>query len=142
MNSQDLPAKDAPLTVNEQVIVMSGHETIRVLEVEVDASQPPLLPDGKSESKAEEGAAQLAEQPEVGSRQSSSAVLHPAAVQTLTPAVPVSVSLAQPHATVPITVQGCPQVRQHALTEHTVHIHLKSLEKESSNTRIGLSHFS
>uniref|UniRef100_A0A3Q3LD24 POU domain protein n=1 Tax=Labrus bergylta TaxID=56723 RepID=A0A3Q3LD24_9LABR len=127
MNSQDLPAKDAPLTVNEQVtltsfllfavqvIVMSGHETIRVLEVEVDASQPPLLPDGKSESKAEEGAAQLAEQPEVGSRQSSShqavsVEASSAAVQTLTPAVPVSVSLAQPHATVPITVQGCPQV--------------------------------
>uniref|UniRef100_A0A3B5KMD0 Uncharacterized protein n=1 Tax=Takifugu rubripes TaxID=31033 RepID=A0A3B5KMD0_TAKRU len=37
MNSQDLPTKDGPLTVNEQVIVMSGQETIRVLEVEVDA---------------------------------------------------------------------------------------------------------
>lgn len=33
------------------------------------------------------------------------------AVQTLTPAVPVSVSLPQPQAAMPITVQGCPQVR-------------------------------
>lgn len=32
------------------------------------------------------------------------------AVQTLTPAVPVSVSLSQHQAAMPITVQGCPQV--------------------------------
>lgn len=32
------------------------------------------------------------------------------AVQTLTHAVPVSVSLPQPQAAMPITVQGCPQV--------------------------------
>lgn len=31
---------DSSLTVNEQVIVMSGHETIRVLEVGVDAQLP------------------------------------------------------------------------------------------------------
>lgn len=48
---------------------MSGHETIRVLEVEVDASLPSSLPDVKSESKAEDGVAQLAEQPEAGSTQ-------------------------------------------------------------------------
>ncbi|XP_051281668.1 POU domain, class 6, transcription factor 1 isoform X1 [Dicentrarchus labrax] len=128
MNSQDLPAKDAPLTVNEQVIVMSGHETIRVLEVEVDASLPSSVPDGKNEGKAEEGVARPAEQPELGSMQEGlvvpqsigGAVLGEQqvvsveaaapAVQTLTPAVPVSVSLPQPQATMPITVQGCPQV--------------------------------
>lgn len=33
---------------------MSGHETIRVLEVEVDASLPSSAPDGKSEGKAGE----------------------------------------------------------------------------------------
>ncbi|KAG8002449.1 POU domain [Nibea albiflora] len=128
MNSQDLPAKDAPLTVNEQVIVMSGHETIRVLEVEVDASLPLSVPDGKSEGKSEEGVAQPAEQPEAGSTQDGLALPQstggvvlgeqqvvsvevPApAVQTLTPAVPVSVSLPQPQAAMPITVQGCPQV--------------------------------
>lgn len=128
MNSQDLPAKDAPLTVNEQVIVMSGHETIRVLEVEVDASQPSSASDGKSEVKAEEGVARTAEQPDASSAQDSPAVpqssggvvlgeqqvvsveaLTPA-VQTLTPAVPISVSLPQPQAAMPITVQGCPQV--------------------------------
>ncbi|XP_041654569.1 POU domain, class 6, transcription factor 1 isoform X1 [Cheilinus undulatus] len=128
MNSQDLPAKDAPLTVNEQVIVMSGHETIRVLEVEVDATQPPSLPDVKTECKAEEVVARPAERPEVSSPQESSAapqstggavlgeqqvvsVEAPSpAVQTLTPAVPVSVSLPQPQAAMPIAVQGCPQV--------------------------------
>uniref|UniRef100_A0A3B4TBY4 POU domain protein n=1 Tax=Seriola dumerili TaxID=41447 RepID=A0A3B4TBY4_SERDU len=118
MNSQDLPAKDAPLTVNEQVIVMSGHETIRVLEVEVDASLPSSVNDGKSEGKAEEGVAQAAEQPEGGSTQDSPTVPQSTggieapvpAVQTLTPAVPISVSMPQPQATMPITVQGCPQV--------------------------------
>ncbi|XP_036959072.1 POU domain, class 6, transcription factor 1 isoform X3 [Acanthopagrus latus] len=143
MNSQDLPAKDAPLTVNEQpfksctltfpakdnqVIVMSGHETIRVLEVEVDASLPSSVPDGKTDGRADEGAAQPAEQPEDGSAQDGLAVPQstggvvlgeqqlvsveaPApAVQTLTPAVPVSVSLSQHQAAMPITVQGCPQV--------------------------------
>uniref|UniRef100_A0A3B5AXF2 POU domain protein n=1 Tax=Stegastes partitus TaxID=144197 RepID=A0A3B5AXF2_9TELE len=131
MNSQDLPAKDAPLTVNEQpsyvflitaqVIVMSGHETIRVLEVEVDASQPSSVTDGKSEGKAEEGVARAPEQPDAGSTQESPTMpqstggvvsveaLAPA-VQTLTPAVPISVSLPQPQAAMPITVQGCPQV--------------------------------
>ncbi|XP_044068618.1 POU domain, class 6, transcription factor 1 isoform X2 [Siniperca chuatsi] len=107
---------------------MSGHETIRVLEVEVDASLPSSVPDGKSEGKAEEGAARPAEQPEAGSTQDGPTVSHstggvvlgeqqvvsveaPApAVQTLTPAVPVSLSLPQPQAAMPITVQGCPQV--------------------------------
>lgn len=49
-----------------QVIVMSGHETIRVLEVEVDASLPSSAPDGKSQGGAEEAAAWPAERPEVG----------------------------------------------------------------------------
>lgn len=31
-------------------------------------------------------------------------------LHTLTPAVPVSVSLPQPQTTLPITIQGCPQV--------------------------------
>lgn len=53
---------------------MSGHETIRVLEVEVDASLPPSIPDGKSEGKAEEGVARPAEQPEAGSAQGGSTV--------------------------------------------------------------------
>ncbi|KAM4738194.1 POU domain, class 6, transcription factor 1 [Anableps anableps] len=128
MNSQDLPAQDAPLTVNEQVIVMSGHETIRVLEVEVDASLPSSVPDGKRESKAEEVIAQCAEKVEAASTQSSPTVPHSTgeavigeqqvvsvdasapAVQTVNPAAPLSVSLPQPQATMPITVQGCPQV--------------------------------
>uniref|UniRef100_A0A3Q0S4Y4 POU domain protein n=1 Tax=Amphilophus citrinellus TaxID=61819 RepID=A0A3Q0S4Y4_AMPCI len=110
MNSQDLPAKDAPLTVNEQVIVMSGHETIRVLEVEVDASLPSSAADGKSECKADEGVAEANEQPDASSSQDSPTVSNPGcapavlgeqqvvsveppapAIQTLTPAVPISV---------------------------------------------------
>ncbi|XP_052558827.1 POU domain, class 6, transcription factor 1 isoform X2 [Tympanuchus pallidicinctus] len=38
MDAAAVRSQDAPLTVNEQVIVMSGHETIRVLEVGVDAA--------------------------------------------------------------------------------------------------------
>ncbi|XP_072214091.1 LOW QUALITY PROTEIN: POU domain, class 6, transcription factor 1 [Excalfactoria chinensis] len=41
MDAAAVHSQDAPLTVNEQVIVMSGHETIRVLEVGVDAAPPP-----------------------------------------------------------------------------------------------------
>uniref|UniRef100_A0A3P9DMF1 POU domain protein n=1 Tax=Maylandia zebra TaxID=106582 RepID=A0A3P9DMF1_9CICH len=74
MNSQDLPAKDAPLTVNEQVIVMSGHETIRVLEVEVDASSASSAADGKSECKTDEGVAEAGEQPDASSTQDSPTV--------------------------------------------------------------------
>uniref|UniRef100_A0A8V1A260 Uncharacterized protein n=1 Tax=Gallus gallus TaxID=9031 RepID=A0A8V1A260_CHICK len=40
MDTAAVRSQDAPLTVNEQVIVMSGHETIRVLEVGVDAAPP------------------------------------------------------------------------------------------------------
>ncbi|XP_014827983.1 PREDICTED: POU domain, class 6, transcription factor 1 isoform X1 [Poecilia mexicana] len=129
MNSQDLPAQDAPLTVNEQVIVMSGQETIRVLEVEVDASLPSSVPDGKNEGKtAEEEMAQCAEKVEaastqnsptaphstgeaaVGEQQGASVDVSAAAVQTVNSAAPLSVSIAQPQAAMPITVQGCPQV--------------------------------
>ena len=53
---------------------MSGHETIRVLEVEVDASLPSSGPDGKSESKAEEGAVQVTKQPEASSAQNNPTV--------------------------------------------------------------------
>ncbi|XP_026224522.1 POU domain, class 6, transcription factor 1 isoform X2 [Anabas testudineus] len=105
---------------------MSGHETIRVLEVEVDAPLPPS--DVKNDGKAEDGAAHPAEHLEAGRTQDSAAVPQstegvalgeqqvvsveaPApAVQTLTPAVPISVSLPQAQAAMPITVQGCPQV--------------------------------
>ncbi|XP_054650228.1 POU domain, class 6, transcription factor 1 isoform X2 [Dunckerocampus dactyliophorus] len=115
MKSQDLPARDAPaLTVNEQVIVMSGQETIRVLEVEVDASSS-SVPEGKrSEGKAEEGGAQpegsLPRDDHVGhTPQTAPAQAPPPAAQTVTPTVPISVSLPPPPAAA-VTVQGCPQV--------------------------------
>ncbi|XP_050162049.1 POU domain, class 6, transcription factor 1 [Myiozetetes cayanensis] len=44
------PPQEALLTVNEQVIVMSSHETIRVLEVGVDT---PLPPEGDPKSSGE-----------------------------------------------------------------------------------------
>ncbi|XP_029478240.1 POU domain, class 6, transcription factor 1 isoform X4 [Oncorhynchus nerka] len=139
MDLQDLPAADTPLTVNEQVIVMSGHETIRVLEVEVDqASLPSSMPDGRADLGGEDVSNQ-AKQPEAGTQDSPPAphntggVGEPfvgyryvlgdqvvavdsaaSAVQTLAQtAVPISVSLSQPQATMPITVQslqGCQQV--------------------------------
>lgn len=51
---------------------MSGHETIRVLEVEVDGSQSSSASDGKSEGKADEGIS--AEQPEARSTPKSISV--------------------------------------------------------------------
>uniref|UniRef100_A0A4W5LYU1 POU domain protein n=1 Tax=Hucho hucho TaxID=62062 RepID=A0A4W5LYU1_9TELE len=131
MDPQDLPATDAPLTVNEQVIVMSGHETIRVLEVEVDqASLPSSVPDGRTDSGGEDGGNQATEQPEAGMQDSprpphnaGGVVLEDqgvsvesadSGVQTLAQtAVPISVSLSQSQTTMPITVQslqGCQQV--------------------------------
>uniref|UniRef100_A0A673WIP9 POU domain protein n=1 Tax=Salmo trutta TaxID=8032 RepID=A0A673WIP9_SALTR len=130
MDLQDLPAADTHLTVNEQVIVMSGHETIRVLEVEVDqASLPSSVPDGRTDSGGEDVSNQ-AKQPEAGTQDSPPAPHNTggvvlgdqvvavdsaaSAVQTLAQtAVPISVSLSQPQATMPITVQslqGCQQV--------------------------------
>ncbi|KAM4609659.1 LOW QUALITY PROTEIN: POU domain, class 6, transcription factor 1 [Polymixia lowei] len=115
------PAKD------NQVIVMSGHETIRVLEVEVDASLPSSVPEGKADSRSEEGG-NLSKPPEASGAQDGPTVPHSTggvvlgeqqavsveaaapAVQALAPAIPFSVSLSQPQATMPITVQGCPQV--------------------------------
>ncbi|XP_034029350.1 POU domain, class 6, transcription factor 1 isoform X2 [Thalassophryne amazonica] len=106
---------------------MSGRETIRVLEVEVDVSLPSSVPDRKEDVKAEVDSALPPEQPEASSVRGSTSVSQstggsvldeqqvsaeaPApAVQTLTPAVPITVSLPQPHASLPITVQGCPQL--------------------------------
>ncbi|XP_044299090.1 POU domain, class 6, transcription factor 1 isoform X1 [Varanus komodoensis] len=53
-----VPPQEASLTVNEQVIVMSSHETIRVLEVGVDAPLPV-----EKEGKALETAAPEREAP-------------------------------------------------------------------------------
>lgn len=135
---------------------MSGHETIRVLEVEVDGSLPSLVPDGKTEGKAEEATARCAVEAEatrtqnspkgphssmeagksgfhqfqicvvliisdnsnigwlcfavIGEQQVASADASAPAVQTVNSAPPLSVSLPQPQASMPITVQGCPQV--------------------------------
>lgn len=53
---------------------MSGHETIRVLEVEVDASSASSAADGKSECKTDEGVAEAGEQPDASSTQDSPTV--------------------------------------------------------------------
>uniref|UniRef100_A0A8C8VNJ4 POU class 6 homeobox 1 n=1 Tax=Pelusios castaneus TaxID=367368 RepID=A0A8C8VNJ4_9SAUR len=47
MDTEAVRPQEASLTVNEQVIVMSSHETIRVLEVGVDAPLP-VEDDGKA----------------------------------------------------------------------------------------------
>ncbi|XP_062248687.1 POU domain, class 6, transcription factor 1 isoform X2 [Platichthys flesus] len=110
---------------------MSGDETIRVLEVEVDAPLPLSITNVKSEGKTVEGVVRATEEQAEGgggdsqddppASQSSGGIVlaeqqvvsveaPTPAVQTLTPAVPISVSLTQPQAAMPITVQGCPQV--------------------------------
>ncbi|XP_064155123.1 POU domain, class 6, transcription factor 1 isoform X1 [Anguilla rostrata] len=141
MDPEELSANEGPLTVNEQplgsctlklpardnqVIVMSSHETIRVLEVEVDASLPASGADGKREAGAEEGENLPLEPSEGGAQDlptqpcnSGGVVLADGGVavetsapvvQTVAPAGAISVSLAQPQTAMPITVQGCPQV--------------------------------
>uniref|UniRef100_A0A8C9THI2 POU domain protein n=1 Tax=Scleropages formosus TaxID=113540 RepID=A0A8C9THI2_SCLFO len=98
-----------------QVIVMSGHETIRVLEVEVDAS----LPASGSEVKANgggEGGGRLPLQPSEGGAHDSPvqscsvAEVSVPSVQSSASAGPISMALSQPQAAVPVTVQACPQV--------------------------------
>ncbi|KAL6483362.1 hypothetical protein MHYP_G00082340 [Metynnis hypsauchen] len=117
MDSEDLPASDAPLTVNEQVIVMSGHETIRVLEVEVDAALPSSGADVKVEPGREDRGGLTLEPADGGIQDgpASSSTRASVSTETTAPAVqtiaaPISVSLPQPQTTMPITVQACPQV--------------------------------
>ncbi|KTF82226.1 hypothetical protein cypCar_00006270 [Cyprinus carpio] len=119
MDTEDLPANNAALTVNEQVIVMSGQETIRVLEVEVDTALSSSGADGKVESGGEEAAVQtldvaeeaLLDSPVTTSTTTAVTVeVSEPAVQTEVSKAPISVPLAQPQTSVPITVQACPQV--------------------------------
>ncbi|CAM4677278.1 unnamed protein product [Leuciscus chuanchicus] len=119
METEDLPANNAPLTVNEQVIVMSGQETIRVLEVEVDTALSSSGADGKLDSGGEEGTGQTLDAAEEGPLESpvttstSTAVsleVSAPAVQTVVSTAPISFSQAQPQTSIPITVQACPQV--------------------------------
>ncbi|XP_043081224.1 POU domain, class 6, transcription factor 1 isoform X1 [Puntigrus tetrazona] len=134
MDTEDLPANNAPLTVNEQllgsctlkfpaqddqVIVMSGQETIRVLEVEVDTALSSSGVDGKVDSGGEEAAVQtldVAEETPLDSPVTTSTTtavsveVSAPAVQTLVSKAAISVSPAQPQTSLPITVQACPQV--------------------------------
>ncbi|XP_061828459.1 POU domain, class 6, transcription factor 1 [Nerophis lumbriciformis] len=116
MKSQDLPARDAPpLTVNEQVIVMPGQETIRVLEVGVDASSS-LVPEGKRiEGEAVKGGARPDGNRPPGEQAGPTQQAAPAADPPPAPppaaqtATPISISLPQ-HPAAAVTLQGCPQV--------------------------------
>ncbi|KAK7129172.1 hypothetical protein R3I94_017398 [Phoxinus phoxinus] len=134
METEDLPANNVPLTVNEQllgsctlkfpaqddqVIVMSGQETIRVLEVEVDTALSSSGADGKLDSGGEEGAGQTLDAAEEGPLDSPvttstttavSLEVSAPAVQTVVSTAPISLSQAQPQTSIPITVQACPQV--------------------------------
>ncbi|XP_077074253.1 POU domain, class 6, transcription factor 1 isoform X2 [Siphateles boraxobius] len=119
METEDLPANNAPLTVNEQVIVMSGQETIRVLEVEVDTALSSSGADGKLESGGEEGAGQTLDAAEeepldspviTSTTTAVSVEVSAPAVQTVVSTAPMSLSQAQPQTSIPITVQACPQV--------------------------------
>ncbi|XP_052451072.1 POU domain, class 6, transcription factor 1 isoform X2 [Carassius gibelio] len=107
------PAQD------NQVIVMSGQETIRVLEVEVDTALSSSGADGKLESGGEEAAVQtlvVAEEAPLDSSVTTSTTtavsmeVSAPAVQTVVSKAPIIVPSAQPQTSVPITVQACPQV--------------------------------
>ncbi|XP_072553023.1 POU domain, class 6, transcription factor 1 isoform X2 [Salminus brasiliensis] len=97
---------------------MSGHETIRVLEVEVDATLPSSGVDVKVEAGGEERGGLTLEPSEGGTPQDSPTTFNTTtsvstettapAVQTVAP--PISISLPQTQTTMPVTVQACPQV--------------------------------
>ncbi|KAG5836253.1 hypothetical protein ANANG_G00252630 [Anguilla anguilla] len=117
------PLDSCPLkfpTRDEQVIVMPGQETIRVLEVEVDASLPALGSIGNPEPQGEDSPRA---EPAEGSDQDtnptnpSSTRIAEAAVEVLAPVVqmvassaPNSMALSQSQSPVPITVQASPQI--------------------------------
>ncbi|KAI5609025.1 POU domain, class 6, transcription factor 1 isoform X1, partial [Silurus asotus] len=94
-----------------KVIVMSSHETIRVLEVEVDTAVPSPGTHVKNEAGPEEGRGKALELIEGATqdKQTPSNTIHTApSVQN----VPIPISLSLPHAqtSMPITIQACPQV--------------------------------
>ncbi|XP_065606169.1 POU domain, class 6, transcription factor 1 [Cyrtonyx montezumae] len=123
MDTAAVRSQDAPLTVNEQVIVMSGHETIRVLEVGVDAVPPPeeehraaAVPPGEgprgspahgSDAGTEDGrpSAETPRGTEAAGKAKPSTGAPPATVGTLSPT-----SSQQPQPLAPLAVQTAPQV--------------------------------
>uniref|UniRef100_A0A8C5SRM4 Uncharacterized protein n=1 Tax=Laticauda laticaudata TaxID=8630 RepID=A0A8C5SRM4_LATLA len=128
METETVPSQEASLTVNEQVIVMSGHETIRVLEVGVDA--PVSIKNEGKTLKATDAAAggedsancppessktgqeRVQQNPEKACRESIGEVK---ALPEITPVpipgiVPFSQVTSQPTPTLtPVTVQAAPQ---------------------------------
>lgn len=74
VNSVSFKLFQLPPLITVQVIVMSGHETIRVLEVEVDAPLSSTISDVKNEGKAEEEVARAAMHPEANRTQDCTAV--------------------------------------------------------------------
>ncbi|XP_015199534.2 POU domain, class 6, transcription factor 1 [Lepisosteus oculatus] len=124
MDSEELTGNDGPLTVNEQVIVMSGQETIRVLEVEVDASVQAAGADGKrgesvggpalepGETRADDPPAPQGHAGTAAPSDGEAALVPPApAAQTVPQAGATTVSFSsQPQTALPITVQAGPQL--------------------------------
>lgn len=120
MEAEELAANNAPLTINEQVIVMSGQETIRVLELEVAGPLPALGADGKgADAMASEGgvASPVLEPsrggegtpgPEEGACAATAAPveLPTPVVQAVTPVALTSGLLTPAQAALPITVQA------------------------------------
>ncbi|KAJ8400181.1 hypothetical protein AAFF_G00398750 [Aldrovandia affinis] len=109
---------------DEQVIVMSGQETIRVLEVEVDASLPSSGSVENPEPQGEERDSPTVESAEGGDQEINStksigvraAGAGEVAVEALAPVLqtvatsgPHSLTFSQSHAAMPITVQTSPQ---------------------------------
>ncbi|KAJ8358677.1 hypothetical protein SKAU_G00152020 [Synaphobranchus kaupii] len=113
MDQEVRTPSDAPLTINEQVIVMPGQETIRVLEVEVDAPLPSLGSVGNPEAQGEDRDSPKAEPAEGGDQDmtlTNPCSTRTAVVQTVDSSVTNSMALPQSQAAVPITVQSSPQI--------------------------------
>ncbi|XP_060793306.1 POU domain, class 6, transcription factor 1 isoform X3 [Neoarius graeffei] len=96
---------------------MSSHETIRVLEVEVDAAVPSPGTRVKTEAGAEEGRGKALEPAEGATqdKQTASSTIPTVSNEAAAPsvqnvAIPISLSLPHPQTSMPISIQACPQV--------------------------------
>ncbi|XP_038020121.1 POU domain, class 6, transcription factor 1 isoform X2 [Motacilla alba alba] len=101
------PPQEALLTVNEQVIVMSSHETIRVLEVGVDGD-PKTAGEGAGGSPAQGGPPGVEDAPASTPSSSGGEAAGKAKAASPTP-VPSSPAPSQPGVT-HLAVQATPQV--------------------------------
>ncbi|XP_043939385.1 POU domain, class 6, transcription factor 1 isoform X2 [Protopterus annectens] len=100
MDAGTLSQKDT-VSVNEQVIVMSGRETIRVLEVAVDTPTQAT------------GTVKAPEMTTISTSMAQSEVMQPATFPSVQAVCSLSQATTQQQQTIPLTMQAAPQILTH-----------------------------